>query len=437
MLDNTKFLTTNQDIINRVLLHNDFRQCRPKNNYYHSISHKDFGIKLSLDFRKAIENSKVVGFAHAEINLSPHYHKNNYLHNGDDFTPLDSITAVKNILQYLGVREDENELLKVVNIEFGANIIPPIDIKNLIGGLFYYKKTTFNNSQFPYFKKTNATAYKQIKAYAKGLQFADSPQFRINLNTFRFEVKSKQAKNIKTYGIRTALDLLKPETYKRLSQELIDEWEQCLLTNQTDDFSDLNNDDIQFIRNAGKFDFWEDLKVNFHRDKFVRTKAKYYEVLTSKNNLHHQIKLQIIDKLFSFHNVANSTQRTPINTGKVIFEDTAQNRINLEYATKHKNINVCRVTNIDISMQKKGSKFLCISGLKYYREHEPETYKKIEDKYLTAKMTSRPIGEQLYYIAHNIRNEKTNAKNNPIHNRKRFEQRNYHKQQLQFNFNEY
>ena len=111
----------------------------------------------------------------------------------------------------------------------------------------------------------------------------------------------------------------------------------------------------------------------------------------------------------------------------MIFEDTAQNRINLEYATKHKNINVCRVTNIDISMQKKGSKFLCISGLKYYRENEPKIYKMIEEKYLTAKMHSRPIGEQLYYIAHNIRNEKTNAKNNPIHNRKRFEQRNYHK----------
>ena len=136
--------------------------------------------------------------------------------------PLDSITAVQNILQYLGIREEENEILKVVNIEFGANIIPPIDIKNFIGGLFYYKKTTFNNSQFPYFKKTNATAYKQIKAYAKGLQFADFPHYGIDANTFRFEVKSKQAKNIKKYGIRTALDLLKPETYQRLSQELID-----------------------------------------------------------------------------------------------------------------------------------------------------------------------------------------------------------------------
>lgn len=227
MLDNTKFFTTNQNIINRLLMHSDFRLCRPKNNYYHSFCHKDFGIKLSLDFRKAIENSKLIGFAHLEINISPHYHKNNYLHNGDDFTPENCINAVLEILNYLEIKSNELNTLKVVNLEFGLNIVPRLDIENLISGLYFYKKTPFKVGNFPYFKKTNATAYKKIKAYAKGLQFADFPQYQINLNTFRFEVKSKQAKNIRNYGIITANDILNPETYQRLMQQLINEWEQC------------------------------------------------------------------------------------------------------------------------------------------------------------------------------------------------------------------
>ncbi len=94
----------------------------------------------------------------------------------------------------------------------------------------------------------------------------------------------------------------------------------------------------------------------------------------------------------------------------------------------------CKVTNLDISMQKKGSKFLSFAGLEYYKENDPETYKMIEQKYLTAKMKTRPIKKQLYYIAHNIRNEKTNPNHNPKYSRQRFEQRYYPKHQLQINF---
>ena len=94
MLDNTKFLTTDSYIINRMLEHPDFIVCRPKNNYYHSLKHKKHGIKLSLDFRKAVENGSVIGYGHLEINVSPHYHFNQYKHNGNDFTPENCIKSL-------------------------------------------------------------------------------------------------------------------------------------------------------------------------------------------------------------------------------------------------------------------------------------------------------------------------------------------------------
>ena len=148
------------------------------------------------------------------------------------------------------------------------------------------------------------------------------------------------------------------------------------------------------------------------------------------NNLHNLIKLQIIDKLFSFSKCANSTQRNPINTRKDVFKKTSSQLINLESAPPHQNNSVCLETKLDISMQRKGSKYLCLVGLKYYKENEPEIYKILEEKYLTEDKKNTDMKTQFYYLAHCIRNVKTNI----VHNRKRFENRNYNKQQLQFNF---
>ena len=410
-----------------MLQHSDFVVCRPKTNNYYSLRHKDFGIKLSLDFRKTKYKNE---FHHLEINTSPHYHFNNYLHNGNDFTPSNAIESVIDILTYLRIKQREYNELKVVNIEFGLNIVPETDIKNLINGLYFYKKTPFKIGNFPYFKKTDATSYKQIKAYAKGLQFLESPQYGIHSNTFRFEVKTKQSKNIRKYGIITATDLLNLETYNQLAQNLLDEWKNILLTNQTPDFSNLKPDEVQFIINAKNFDFWNDMIQPKYRNKFGRYKDKYYSILKTKNNLHHLIKLQIIDKLINLQSGANSTQKTPINWGKVQILKTTSQLINLESAPPHQNNSVCLVTKLDISMQRKGSKFLCVKGLKYYKENQPETYQKLTEIYLAEKQKGKSFDRQIYFIAHNIRNAKTNI----VHNRKRFENRNYNKQQLQFNF---
>lgn len=409
-----------------MLLHPDFVVCRPQNNNYHSLRHKTYGAKLRLDFRKSVENGVVIGYGHLEVSVSPHYHFNQYRHNGNDFTPLNCIKTIIEILTYLGIKPQDYDLLKVVNIEFGLNIIPEINIKNLIDGLLFYKKTPFKVVDFRYNKRTDATSYKQLKAYAKGLQFVDFPEYGIDINTFRFEVKSKQGKNIKKYGIENANDLTKLNIYKNLNQTLLDEWENTLLINQTPDFSDLKTDESQFIKNTNKIDFWSTLITENHRNTFRVNKVKYLKILQGKNNFHQRIKLQIIDKLFSFKKCANSTQQTLIKKGKDTFNKTHPPLINLESAQ----LSICLVTGLDISMQKKDSVYLCITGLKYYRENVPDKYKLIERQYLNEKTKRLKCDEQLYYIAHNIRNVYTNR----IHNQKSFEKRNYNQNQLRFQF---
>ena len=434
MLDNLKFRTFDQTIIKRLAEMQGFERYQHRNNNY--IGFCKYGKLMRLDFRKVFEGGKLVGFHYLDISISPHYHFNNYLHNGNDFTPENCIKTVPDILTYLGIEPQEYEDLKVVNIEFGLNIIPTTDIKNLINNLLFSRKTKFiiPKDKTPFFKITNATKQKLIKAYAKGLQFADSPQFRINLNTFRFEVKSKKSLNIEKYGIHKVTDLLKIETYQRLEQEIINEWQNVLIINKTPDYTTLKPDEVQFVKGANKVEFWDDLKGEINRNKFTRYKEKYYKILQGKNNLHTQIKGQIIDKFLNWSNGADLPQKTPINKGKHQNAKEYPKEINGKSAPPQQNIRLCLVTGLDISMQKKTSKYLCSTGLIYYLENEPDIYKRLKDKYLTAEKRGSELRKQIYYIAHNIRNTKTNVEHNKRNNRQRFEQRNYPKHQLQFSF---
>lgn len=310
MLDFIKLTVSNQQIINRLFSHPDFVKCTPLTNKYYSKFHKDVKKSLQFHFDKI---PKTENFHHVDICISPHYHFNKYLHNGNDLTPENCIKSLKEIFTYLQIEQSEYNELKVVNLEFGLNIIPETDIKDLINGLSYSKKTPFKVYDIqdkPFFKEREHqdTRYKEIKAYAKGLQFQEFPEYEIDKNTFRFEIRAKKHRAIKDLklGITTAENLIKLEIYPRLAEALIKEWQNILLINFNPDFTTINPKKVQFVKQAQEIDFWSDLIANKSRNTFADNKRKYYEILKGKNNLHHQIKLQIIDKCYQLLSCANS-----------------------------------------------------------------------------------------------------------------------------------
>ena len=431
MLDFIKLRIDNQELINRVFLHPDFVKCKPKNNYYYSKFQKEINTKLQLDFLKSREKGK---FTYVDLCISPHYHFNNYLHNGNDLTPENCIKSIFEILDYLHIKSNESNELKVVNLEIGVNIVPKTDVKELINGIYYSKKTPFKiyNLEHPYYRRTEKkdTEYKIIKTYAKGLQFQDKPQFRIDINTFRFELKTKIHDKIKKIGIITAKDLLNIAKYPRLAEELINEWQNVLLINLTPDLANLRREDVQFIKQSVKLDFWNDLITNKSQNTFSNNKKKYYNILKGKNNLHHLIKLQIIDKIYQLLNCANSPQETPINKGILKTKETALNTINGENAQLEQTNRQCLVTGLRIDMQRKNSVYLSNAGLLWYYKNDIKTFLQLQNRFLTLEKRKLKIIEQIYYIAHNIRNTKTNE----YHNRNKFVERNYNVNQLQFNF---
>ena len=431
MLDFIKLRIDNQELINRVFLHPDFVKCKPKNNYYYSKYQKEINTKLQLDFSKSREKGK---FTYVDLCISPHYHFNNYLHNGNDLTPLNCIKSIFEILDYLQIKSDELIELKVVNLEVGVNIIPETDVKELINGIYYSKKTPFMvyDSKIPHYRRTEKkdSEYKIIKTYAKGLQCHERQQYEVDINTFRFEVKTKKHRKIKSLGITTAKDLLNIAKYPRLAEEVINEWQNVLLINLTPDLTTLRREDVQFIKQSVKFDFWNDLITKKHRNTFSNNNKKYYNILKGKNNLHQLIKLQIIDKIYQLLNCANSPQETPINKGILKTKETALNTIKGENAQLEQTNRLCLVTGLRIDMQRKNSVYLSNAGLLWYYKNDIKTFLQLQNRFLTSEKRKLKIIEQIYYIAHNIRNTKTNE----YHNRNKFIERNYNVNQLQFTF---
>ena len=288
------------------------------------------------------------------------------------------------------------------------------------------------DSKIPYYRRTEKkdSEYKIIKTYAKGLQCHERQQYQVDINTFRFEVKTKKHRKIKSLGITTAKDLLNIAKYPRLAEEVINEWQNVLLINLTPDLTNLRRDEVQFIKQSVKFDFWDDLITKKHRNTIRNNKNKYYNILKGKNNLHHLIKLQIIDKIYQLLNCANSPQETTINKGILKTKETALNTIKGENAQLEQTNRLCLVTGLRIDMQKKNSVYLSNAGLLWYYKNNIKTFLQLQNRFLTSDKRKLKIIEQIYYIAHNIRNTLTNQ----YHNRKKFEQRNYPDNQLRFDF---
>lgn len=102
---------------------------------------------------------------------------------------------------------------------------------------------------------------------------------------------------------------------------------------------------------------------------------------------------RIYDFVNHFINLNDSTHNYPIPNSPVI------NRI-------------CPITGLDISMQPKNSRFLSYTGVKWYFENDRVTYKKILEPRLTKACKKKDPNCQFRSIAHSIRNQDSNPRNN-------------------------
>lgn len=295
MLDFLKLSIIDISLINYLENHNllEWVKSEDRFNYFDNEVIKTKTIKQYKGILFCFYSNKV------EVLFKPHYYFNNGLHNANDYTVKDCIDTV---LEFKNTFEIDLKLLKVINIEFGINILSPICIKKLITFLQYHEQNEFKNDTGLAYSKRSFTAnsngtinlYKIIKAYAKGLQF---PQYS-DINTFRFEVKSKQSKYINPLGIYTANDLLNFDCYLNMSNRLLEEWNKVLLLDCQTDFSDLSSIEQEKIKDYLNTFTWFDISQDPYKNRFIKERAKYYKLINKiPNNLKNRLTKTISDKL--------------------------------------------------------------------------------------------------------------------------------------------
>ncbi len=311
MIDFLKILVLDRHCIERLykhpLLTNDSAKMKYENAKYsyRKVTYRKEYKGIFFDFSTA--NGKITKL---EILIKPHYYFNGGIHNANDFTVQNSINTLTEIINLFNLPA---KILPIINNEFGVNFQTPYPSRKVILYVLYQGRNIFQNSRddLKYSKiasksKKDGTAYKykMIKFYDK---YLDHPEYALP-NTLRFEVKSKESKYAREQaGIKTLADLLKPETYDKLGNILLNEWDNVLILDRFNELNNLNDKEKERLRKYLDPITWDEY-LQGSKNLFAKHKRQYNELLDKTGqNIHKVIKDIMREKIKQLTEPAKTT----------------------------------------------------------------------------------------------------------------------------------
>lgn len=405
VIDFLKLHTRDAEVMRYFEQHTDLHWCKDLSSLNHdretitSKTVRTFG-GIAFEFHQHALN----------ILFRPHYFFNDDSHNANDFSMMQCVDILRQFVQKFDV---DYSALNIQNIEFGVNVISPIDVRDLVTWIKYHSKNEFRNHVgLPYSKVSykvgsngRANGYKSIKAYAKGVQYPE----HCNANTFRFEVKSRQSKFIQQHLNVCALpDLLLPTPYLRMAETILKEFDSVLILDQRKPQHDLSKRDKSTLRKYLNVDTWYKY-LNQNRNAYNKHFGKYYSLLNKTgSNLHAEVKNIIAAKLDALKSGCKFHTPKKIKVGANSTVYKGGNCTHLRF---------CKVTGLNISMQRDDSLMISHVGIKYYLSKEPQKFVELRQKFLSDNWRDADLKTQIKELAHNIRNYDSNQR---ISQRKRY-----------------
>ena len=355
---------------------------------------------------------------------STHQYANGGKLNNDRFN-IDRFRDVADELSRF-ISPDDN-----INVhEFGVNPLTPFDPTDLIKNLISHRKTQFNKiinsgQASAEIRYTHFT----IKIYNKGLH---QPTGRYIL---RIELHYLKMKTLFPDGLKWS-QLADLKTWGYLGDRLKDIFSDVIYYDPSINLNQIPEKERRIIERGNNPIYWRDIKSN-HADR----ERKQFQGLIKKygskfNNLSELISQEVAELAKSYHNSGEAISEPDLSelaksyhysepedfTPKVTsFDPLAKSYPLLSSNNSPTPIlttgqRFCKVTGINISMQKDGSKFLSISGLRFLHENDPSTFDKLMSKRLSQRWENESLKVQFRELAHSIRNEYFNPKNNPRNN---------------------
>lgn len=312
-----------------------------------------------------IDNIKIKIYQNS-IFLSGSLHKfyNKGEHNHNDF----NLSAFRDVLRrFYELFKVTPENLKLICLEYGVNLTPPIESDKIINHLMQHKHNDFeskiSNDKGNY-KQAEHTDF-IVKIYNKG------KQYKLNDEVLRIEIKETNLRHHRARGIYTLQDFINSDktTFVEL---LIDKWNEVIYyditSTKTDRWNQYNN-----------INFWRELSTNQSRTSYHRHRHALKEHNeTTGQNIQDKISNLIRTKIEELQEVTFSK-----------FKSSSK---------------FCKITGIDISMQRNDSFLLSHTGLTYLIDNDIKEFERVKRKFLLPHWNSKPLTKQIKEIAHNIRN---------------------------------
>lgn len=350
-----------------------------------------------------------------KVKGSVHKFANEGKHNSDRFTLSRFRQVVSDLMPIV------SSLDQVHGIEFGVNIITSFDPSELVRNLIAIRGKSFNRTDISgkCYAESRFSQY-IVKIYDKGKQYGLSRWI------LRIELKYFKLARLFPDGLQWK-DLSEPETWERLGRILSAMFEEVIYWDPAIDMTKIPERDKTALKDGHNSFYWEGLKGNDHhgrkRKKFQGLINKYRSSFPGIRNMIRQEITQLIDipapaKMADCYHFADQNNDTSLSGS---YKNMAEcypllSSNNLPTSSPPiPNVRKCLVTGIDISHQKKGSKFLSETSIRWIFKIDREQYLKLREKYLTNERRTEPLDIQFREIAHQIRNEFNNPKHNTRH----------------------
>ncbi|WP_312922941.1 hypothetical protein [Empedobacter brevis] len=259
--------------------------------------------RIKFEFRPVYEDNQIIGYTHLCIIIQPHFIFNNGIHNGNEFSDLQCIQVLNSIFTSIHIDPKQLTEFKITSLEFGVNVIPKTDIKEVINSICYWKRKPFKRNKAKYSLISITSLEKQIKTYAKGIDAVERLKTdEVHPNTYRFEIKEKKSRKIKL----TADLLLKSDTYKRFQQSIIEDFEFVLFLEQDLYKKSSNSKESRLLKEYQDLKTWEEFLNNKNRDKFNYNRKKYESISFEYSTIKKEIKNLILQSFQNWKNSAKS-----------------------------------------------------------------------------------------------------------------------------------
>lgn len=338
------------------------------------------------------------------IQGSLHKFWNSGAHNYNDF----NFSAFSDVLDTLkkdfGIQPEQC----ILNcLEVGINVTPPIPTNDILDYCFLHK-----TKPFEYQKNSDEGKYKQcehahyfIKLYNKALHYKKQG-FIIESEIMRFEIKYKKMERVNNLGIYTLNDILN-KGFGIFKNELLTEWQNILFYDTT---IVSNSKRLTNYKNPL---YWSDLVSKPTKSNYYKHRGFLKDLTIKFSENRHQILTEIMNQKIdyldnrgaSFDPLIIKSIHTPLLKTIDAINDT-----------------FCKVTKVNISMQKDSSLLLSHTGLKYYFKTDKKIFEQIKRRYLSKRWYNSDFETQIKEIAHNIRNHRSNQniKRTKIYQSKQF-----------------